>query len=42
MEIYEPGPNGPARLADGPTSTVRTGVRLRGMVSRQFPNSRTG
>jgi CotH kinase protein len=37
MEIYEPRPNGPARLADGPTSTMRTGVRLRGMVSRQFP-----
>ena len=37
MEIYEPGPKGPARLSSGPTSTMRTGVRLRGMVSRMFP-----
>jgi hypothetical protein len=37
MEIYEPGTKGPARLSDRPTSTVRTGVRLRGMVSRSFP-----
>ena len=37
MEIYEPNTKGPARLADGPTSTIRTGVRLRGMVSRMFP-----
>jgi hypothetical protein len=37
MEIYEPGTRGPARLADRPASTMRTGVRLRGMVSRLFP-----
>ncbi len=37
MEIREPKPNAPARLSDPPTSTVRTGVRLRGMVSRLFP-----
>ena len=37
MEIYEPKTSGPARLSDRPTSTVRTGVRLRGMVSRLFP-----
>ena len=37
MEIYEPKANGLARLSDGPTSTIRTGVRLRGMVSRLFP-----
>jgi len=37
MEMYEPKTTGPARLSDGPTSTVRTGVRLRGMVSRLFP-----
>ena len=37
MDIYEPKPGGVARLADGPTATMRTGVRLRGMVSRLFP-----
>lgn len=37
MEIREPGPRGPARLTDRPTSMVRTGVRLRGQVSRLFP-----
>lgn len=37
MEIREPGKNGPARLADSPTATIRTGMRLRGMVSRLFP-----
>lgn len=37
MEIYEPGTNGPARLANGPTLTMRTGLRLHGMVSRLFP-----
>ena len=37
MEIREPGKDGPARLADSPTATMRTGVRLRGMVSRMFP-----
>ena len=37
MEIYEPKANAPARRADGPTTTVQTGVRIRGMVSRLFP-----
>lgn len=37
MDIYEPGASGPARLSGAPSSTIRTGVRLRGMVSRQFP-----
>ena len=37
MEIRESGKNGPARLSDSPTATIRTGVRLRGMVSRLFP-----
>src|SRR5262245_30423617 len=37
MEIREPGKNGPARLSDNPTATLRMGVRLRGMVSRMFP-----
>ena len=37
MEIHEPGADGSARLADRPTASMRTGMRLRGMVSRQFP-----
>jgi len=37
MEIYEPRPGAPVRLSDGPTSTARTGVRVRGQVSRLFP-----
>ena len=37
MEIYEPKTSGPVRLSDGPTSTMRTGVRVRGQVSRLFP-----
>jgi hypothetical protein len=37
MEIHEPETNGVARLSDRPTSTLRTGVRLRGQVSRLFP-----
>ena len=37
IEIHEPGATGVARLSDPPTSTQRTGVRLRGMVSRLFP-----
>ena len=37
MEIYEPRANGLVRLSDGPTSTMRTGVRVRGQVSRLFP-----
>ena len=37
MDVYEPKTGGPARIADGPTSTLRTGVRLRGQVSRLFP-----
>jgi CotH protein len=37
MDVYEPKTGGQARLADGPTATGRTGVRLRGMVSRLFP-----
>src|SRR6187401_495036 len=37
LDIYEPGTNGPARLSNPPTQTMRTGVRLRGMVSRLFP-----
>ena len=37
MDIYEPTAKRPARVTDSPTSTVRTGVRLRGMVSRYFP-----
>jgi hypothetical protein len=37
MEIYEPGTNGPASFANGPTEAMRAGVRLHGMVSRLFP-----
>src|SRR5262249_8061981 len=37
MEIYEPGTNEPARLANAPTLTTRAGVRVHGMVSRLFP-----
>jgi hypothetical protein len=37
MEIREPSPNGPARLSEPPTFSVRTGLRVRGMVSRLFP-----
>ena len=43
MEIYEPKGNAPARFGDtttsptSPTLTLRTGVRVRGMVSRLFP-----
>jgi len=37
MDIYEPGNDGLARLSNRPTSTLRTGVRLRGQVSRLFP-----
>jgi len=37
MEIYEPGTNGPSRLADTPTVTTHVGLRLHGMVSRLFP-----
>ena len=37
MEIYEPAPRGLARLSEPPTKTIRTGVRVRGMVSRLFP-----
>ena len=37
MEIYEPAPRGLARLSEAPTKTMRTGVRVRGMVSRLFP-----
>jgi CotH kinase protein len=37
MDIHEPGKDGLARLSERPTSTMRTGVRLRGQVSRLFP-----
>ena len=37
LDIYEPAKNGPARLSAAPTVSMRTGVRLRGMVSRMFP-----
>jgi hypothetical protein len=37
MEIYEPKTNQPARLSDNPSLTTRVGLRLHGMVSRQFP-----
>lgn len=37
MDVFEPKPGGVARLSDAPTMTTRTGVRLRGMVSRFFP-----
>src|SRR5262245_36310886 len=37
MEIYEPSTKGPARLTNAPALITRVGVRLHGMVSRQFP-----
>src|SRR5262245_12286732 len=37
MEIYEPGKDDSARLANAPTVTTRAGLRLHGMVSREFP-----
>ena len=37
MDIYEPRAGGQARISAEPTATMRTGVRLRGMVSRLFP-----
>lgn len=37
MEIYEPATNGPACLANVPTVQAPLGLRLHGMVSRQFP-----
>ena len=37
MEVYEPAGNQPARLRNEPTVTMRVGLRLHGMVSRQFP-----
>jgi hypothetical protein len=37
MAIHEPKAKSPARLADPPTSTMRAGLRVRGMLSRQFP-----
>ena len=37
LDIYEPAAGEPARLSGAPTQTMRTGVRLRGMVSRLFP-----
>src|SRR5262245_55191724 len=37
MEVYEPAGNQPARLGNEPTVTTRVGLRLHGMVSRQFP-----
>ena len=37
MEVYEPKGNTLARVADGPSLTTPVGLRLHGMVSRQFP-----
>lgn len=37
MEIYEPKDHEPARLAKAPSLTKPVGLRLHGMVSRQFP-----
>ena len=37
MEIYEPGPDGPAQLSHRPALTTPVGLRLHGMVSRSFP-----
>src|SRR5262245_5005317 len=37
MEVYEPKQNEPTRLTDAPVLTAPVGLRLHGMVSRQFP-----
>ena len=37
MEIHEPATNQPTRLADAPDVSTPVGLRLHGMVSRQFP-----
>jgi hypothetical protein len=37
MEIYEPAESQSARLSRPPTLATRVGLRLHGMVSRQFP-----